>query len=322
MAGIHRRRGLLVGGGVALLALAAAGAWVLLGGDSVHVGPDGTRCPWRDCGDASALRMHGERLARAKQALHAGRAWFTARDALMHDETWLLAHLLCARPGDGLGRHVGEERERLREVLPEGRLLDPSAPGAKLTPKLLEGRRGIILYVGASTAEPEHLALGLLREFLALELDAYELTHQLLAVVWWQDMGRPLPPDLALKRPWLLARIGAEQEQDPEFSDVYAERAMLLALFGDRACPSSLPAWTDVVLAAQTPHGCWVDPRDQRAEPRDGGQAGAPACSSHTSVLALAVVQAYVDCVAPHPAAVGFVPWRGLCGEGGPWPAP
>jgi hypothetical protein len=285
-------------------------------------GDGGMRCPWAECDGEGGGARHRERLERATDALARGRQWFVQLEEFNHDETWVLKHLLCARPDGELGRRVDEERERLRRVEGMGRLLDRDTPGLTLTPEFLEARKGqvtttlyLYMFMGAVLGEPETLARELLERYLAVpDLEEYLLTHQLFALVMWEELRGPLWGDLEVRRAHVVGRIAREHLEDAEFSDLYGERALILALFGGRRCPRDLPEWTDVMLAAQQPEGCWEDAKQQGALGREG-------CWSHASMLALAVVQAYVDCLEPHPEAVRFAPWRGPCGKEGPWPA-
>jgi hypothetical protein len=276
-------------------------------------GEEGRRCPWEECQGQSKRQARLELLQQARGGLVQGRRWFLGLEALRHDETWMLGHLLCARPDDALGARVARDWERLRKVLPEGRFLDPTAPAFTITREFLRsnGRHGASL-AGAAMAEPEELALELLRRYLQLDLEEYPLTHQALAVLWWEEVGRAVPRELEVRRARVWGRIAREHVDDPVFSDLYAERAMLLAHFGGVQCPAGLPSWTEVVLEAQEAEGCWRDPREAE-------NSGEQRCSAHTTVLALAVVQAYVDCMEPHPEARRFIPWRGSCDGHGPW---
>jgi hypothetical protein len=298
--------------------LAGVAAWRLAPGQAAR--EPAWQCPWDDCGSEKGAARHRQRLERARAGLAAGQRWFVELGELEHDETWLLKHLLCARPDPALWRRVHEERERLRHIPPRGRLLDHASPGIPLTADFLAPHKNVVetkglahMFMGAILGDPEKEARLLLKMYSALDLDGYYLTHQLLALLWWEEIRGPLWGDLEEKRGRVLGRIAREHLEDPEFSDLYAERAMILALFGGRQCPADLPEWTDIVLDAQEPEGCWEDVKKQ-------GPPDVEGCWAHTAVLALAVVQAYVDCLEPHPDALGFVPWRGLCGKDGPWP--
>ncbi|MFW6051399.1 MAG: hypothetical protein ACODAU_09505 [Myxococcota bacterium] len=252
----------------------------------------------------------------ASEGMASAQEWFITRERLEPDAVWVLSHLLCARPQPALEAKLAKIREELRGKAPWGRILDPEQPRPLVSTSILERERGLIHYIVASIGRPRDRALRLLREYLAMEAQGYELTHQLLVLVWWEEGDRVLPPDLQALRPKIQRRIREEHARGSAFSDLYAERAMLLAHFGSRPCPAELPAWVDVILEAQDGSGGWVDPRDLR-------KARSPSAlvpSAHTSVLALSVLQAYVDCMDPHPEARGaFVPWRGLCGGEGPF---
>jgi hypothetical protein len=285
----------------------------------VRFGPDGAApggprailCPWHDCGEAGGIESHRERARRAAEGLEGARLWFIQGGVLGGAEVWLLAHLQCRRRDAALDALTRSWRERLRGST---RILHPSTPGSSIGSG--SGRDSYLADVLDSMGDPEEEAFEALRRLAERELDGYGLTHQLLALLWWEELGRRLPPDLANRRPALLARVRSEQASDPQFSDLYAERALVATLFGNELCPAELPSWTDAVLEAQEPSGAWIDPQDREFD-------GPVEPSAHTSILALGVVQAYLDCVAPERHPLGpFVPWRGVCGVRGPWPEP
>jgi hypothetical protein len=241
-----------------------------------------------------------------------------ARPELQPDEVWLLGHLLCARPNAALHAWVAAQRDVVRFNATWGRVLDPAQPAPQLPERTVNKPTSLAVYIAASLAEPEDRALRLMWEYVSSIVDGLALTHQLMALLWWEEMGRALPARMEAMRPVLLDRIRREHAFDDRFSDLYAERAMLLARFGDGACPPGLPKWTDVVLDAQGEGGGWVNP--ELALKATRGHVASLEPSSHTSVLALGVLQAYVDCMDPHAeASAPFVPWRGYCGKAGPW---
>jgi hypothetical protein len=263
-----------------------------------------------------ALAACLEEVAETRRALERARAWFVDRRELEVDAVWLLGHLTCGRPEDRLAGTVRAERARLRGTRPWGRFLDPAQEGPEL-PRDQPGEVGLARGIAAAIGEPDDVARETLRGFVGRELAEYDLTHQLLALVWWEEMGRGLPLDLPGVRVRLMQRLAAEHARDPKFSDLYAERAMLMAIFGPKACPSGLREWARVVRDAQGDGGAWLDPRDAV------GSAGThlPPASAHTSVLSMAVLEARVRCVDGELSGKAFTPWRGWCGPGGPWSA-
>jgi hypothetical protein len=333
---VRRRRIVAVAAVLGGVVAAAAAVWVWKG-DSAWSAGDAVQCPWEAC-DGDRLG-HERLLDAAKAASEHGRMWMAELAGWQQDEVWVFSHLLCRRPDAWFRARALVEREKLRHLAPSGRLMDPTQPGPGIAWAAAEERASLLTYVAASTADPENVALELLRQFLGRGEEARMLTHQLLVLVWWEDVGRSLPQDLADKRPTLLAQIPDEHEFDRRFTDLYAERAMILALFGDAPCPAGLPEWTRSVLEAQDETGGWPDavmphghgearPQHDAAAHEHGEdhaehgptakETGTGELSSHTTALSLAVVEAYIDCMEPHPQARGtFVPWRGVCGQQG-----
>ena len=89
----------------------------------------------------------------------------------------------------------------------------------------------------------------------------YDLTHQFLALQYMRQNGC-----LSATEEEVLTlaaeKIAAEQQRDPEFSDLWAERLAVL-LYGDyrRLVETS---WIDALIAKQEPSGAWSDPKFPR----------------------------------------------------------
>jgi len=91
--------------------------------------------------------------------------------------------------------------------------------------------------------------------------EGYELTHQFLALQYMKQNGCLSPSEEKVLT--LAARaIAEEQQRDPEFSDLWAERLASL-LYGDyrRLVETS---WIETLIAKQEPSGAWSDPRFPR----------------------------------------------------------
>jgi hypothetical protein len=271
-------------------------------------------CPWPDCPAAEREEGHARRLVAVKLALTRARAWYLAQDEIGHGEILMMRHMLCARPDEVLAAHIEVHRRRQLGDRDRAKLLDPSLPGYPLTGDMRKPQEGVYHFIVASFGDPEDLALDLLRQYLQQTHDGYELTHQLLAATWWEDVGRVLPDDLRNLRPPILERIRREHAAEEGILDLYAERAAVLTLFDERPCPPSLPKWVDVMLEAHQEDGGW---------PVDRGLVPPAQSTGHTSVFGFVLLQAYRDCMEPHPETlVAFTPWRGFCGKGGPWLGP
>lgn len=171
---------------------------------------------------------------RARATFDAARAALLAAKRTEIDAVWFAQLVLRARPDPELAAWI-EKQIPQHEGEPFHRIIDPSARARNPLPD--EPGHGIVRWSNlllASVEEPEPQALRWLAEYLEPDESGYILTHQLTALVWAEAIGRPLPESLRAKRARLLARIAAEQATDPGFSDLWVERAALLAAFGAR----------------------------------------------------------------------------------------
>jgi hypothetical protein len=96
---------------------------------------------------------------------------------------------------------------------------------------------------------------------LSTTSQGYDLTHQFLALQYMKQNGclSATEEDVITLA---AEKIAAEQQRDPEFSDLWAERLAVL-LYGDyrRLVETS---WVDTLIAKQEPSGAWSDPRFPR----------------------------------------------------------
>lgn len=282
--------------------LRAGPAMALLG---VLVGVGGAWLSIRAWQDARAEEMFRERTDRARRAFEAARQWWLAFEEYRVDQTWLLMEMLERRPDPMLEKKVAKERERLTPHSAFSRLLDPELPPHRVDPSFEMPKSGpwrVLLFMGASFVEPEEKGLELLREFMAYRgTEGYALTHQLVMLVQWEHMGRQVPPDMEARRSEVIDAIRREQASDDTFSDLYAERAMLLAMYGDEECPEELGNWVDVIVAAQKEDGSWGAPEStvelgSVAEEDHENNTVTFRDAGHTAVLAFATLQAYLLC--------------------------
>ena len=135
-------------------------------------------------------------------------------------------------------------------------VIEPTAqfPALPLDPGTGVFKLGV--YISACVGSPDSLAFSYLETLVSTVEVGYAATHQLLAVEWALGAGRILPQSLLDARPVLLATIEAEHAADPFFSDLYAERMMVMMLFGDPD-PADVEVWVETMLDAQTADGVW-----------------------------------------------------------------
>lgn len=200
----------------------------------------------------------GSLRERARSAFEAGRKTVVATPKTQVDAVWFAQVALWSLPDPELEAWVARQIP-LHENDPDFPIISPKARSKKTLGE--DPGHGIVRwtnYLRASVAEPEDLAMRFLGEYLALEASGYILTHQLTALVWAEAMGRPVPASLRAKRAGLLARIAAEQAQDPVFSDLWVERAAFLATFG-QTDPATLEAWVEKIVENHLGNGDWGD---------------------------------------------------------------
>ena len=171
-------------------------------------------------------------------------------------------------------------------------LVAPGAPRTLLPEDPGKGAMRIATYVRAPMGRPEDRARRYVAEFLAMrETRGYLLTHQLLVLLWADEMGLELPDDLQARREPLLARIAAEQEEAGRFDDLFAERLAILLHTGAVDAEAARP-WIVQLLGAQGPDGAWQEPEPEREALIDGevfqAKIGTPPHADGLSLMALA----------------------------------
>jgi len=192
------------------------------------------------------------------------------------------------RLGDFIGR--GVEDLHANDAIS---LIDPRAAKVHLPEHPGRGFERFATYVLAPLGLPETRAIEFLTAFLADDERGYVQTHQLLGLEWAKEAGLDLPDLLLGRIPILLARITVEQNADPSFSDLFAERAAILLAF---ASPSRADAarWVAIILGAQEADGSWVDAQGV-ALAYDGAHATTRHPRPHTTAFAAAALGFYLD---------------------------
>lgn len=99
------------------------------------------------------------------------------------------------------------------------------------------------------------------RVVLSTTSAGYQATHQLLALQYMKQNGC-LSPDEQETLALTARAIAAEQQQDSEFSDLWAERVAVLLYADYRQLVAA--DWIETLVAKQEPSGAWSDPRFPR----------------------------------------------------------
>jgi hypothetical protein len=152
--------------------------------------------------------------------------------------------------------------------------------------------------LGAAVGEPDEVALERLGAFAAREESGYALCHQLLALGWYEATGRRLTDEIETRRAELLRKLEAEQRADSTVSDLFAERASTLLLYG---APERIETrrWVNALLEAQQSDGTWLLQPHKLAF--DGEAVSLTADKSHTVSHALFVLRRFLDTSATKP---------------------
>jgi hypothetical protein len=253
----------------------------------------------------------------AKDSVDVERALKNAYGSLLEvssfelDEAWLLRdYLLPVYPDGALAAKVESEVPRLSQRSGYGLLLDPGQPRPTVPHHLpdADGAR-LLSYMYSTFGTPESLALARTRQFVSEPGREYVLTHQVLVLVAWRDTGRSLPEDLVGRMDELMLKLKKEQAKDTEWSDIYAERAAFIVTFGREPCPEGLEQWTKTAMAAQEADGSFGNHPWTWRYGRTRQEVSRP---SHTTVLAAAVLVAYLRCSKGN--RQGEVPWPACAG--------
>ncbi len=253
-----------------------------------------------DKSDTSAAPrdMHSETAQPSDIRKSAERAIERARDAALRDSLWspdgiwILQQVQKLRPDSLLLRHI-ESKTRLLEGAPVLRLIDPGAPLTPLPENPGRGIRKLYHYIIAPFGTPQQRAIGFIKDYLASEDSCYVLTHQLLVLVWAEQLDLILPPELLSRKASLVEQIAVENRNDELFSDLFAERTMLLLLH-DYPDEDDRERWIRIILEAQDTDGSWGDPGSTLMS-YDNQQASANIQRSHVLSLSMLCLALFLD---------------------------
>ena len=172
------------------------------------------------------------------------------------------------------------------------RLVDPSQPKPVLPD---DPGRGFIRFgnfVMAPAGQPEFLARRYVLQFISEPGEGYVLTHQIVVIEWAREQGLTLPASVEDRKKQMLQALEREHDADPQFSDLYAERAAILVMYGD-APPEKMATWAGLIVDAQRKDGTW--PQSGQTVVYDGRKSVARKTeASHTQALSLLALAGYL----------------------------
>ena len=230
-------------------------------------------------------------LAEARNAYDRALKAALTQPAYDTDELVLLKLVAAGAHDAELTRRFSAENLRTKDD-EFARLLDPGAKAPRLSPKMERGLLGLHQAMLASVGEPDERALDVLTSFAARTEQGYALSHQILALGWYEATGRRLTDELLTRRGELLEQLAKEQQADTRASDLFAERASTLLLYG-APTRAETRRWVSVLSAAQLPDGTW--PVEQRTLAFDGESAKLEQDTMHTVAHALFVLRRFLD---------------------------
>jgi hypothetical protein len=214
-----------------------------------------------------------------------------SQDTLALGEVWALQRALERSPLPALESLV-EAQVAILAGKPGGRLVSEEGAWVDLPENPGEGILRFANFVNAPFGQPRDRAAEWVLELIRGEESAYVLTHQFLVIEWSRELELPLGPEALGRRRELLARIEEEQTKSMGFSDLDAERALILLQFGTPP-PGAARAWILRILAAQAPDGAWLQ-REASNIAFDGMESFTQHTRAHTTGHAVAALLVYL----------------------------
>lgn len=206
-------------------------------------------------------------------------------------EVWILKEILKLDPDSQLSRFVKAKIDKLSGD-PFLRIVNPKAPLVWLPKDPGSGGKRFYTYVLAAVGTPTARALSYINEFLSSSANGYVLTHQFLALAWFEQTNAELSIDLKEKQRAILPRISAEQAKAESFSDLYAERVAILLHFS-KPSASDAHRWMHTMVSAYLDNGMWA--RYSESMAYDGETIISAPGTNHTRALALLSIRLYLD---------------------------
>jgi len=268
--------------------------WLQLGPHNTDIAPNGGdgQVDWFDLAFLGDSWLENSNLkARAAIAYNAGLNAVMAEPQLKVAEVWAMQQLLSIAPNQTLQQYIDQQVVGLAgdafELLVN--------PGAARTPLPVDPGSGFLKmynYLLASVGTPEDRAISFIESYLSTEEAGYVLTHQFLVLQWAAQTGLVLPAALTAEDQGLLEQVLQEQLVDDTFSDLYAERMMLLLHY---STVDTLDAerWIEAAVEAQLEDGSW--PAYPQQMTYDGESTEGQSEPAHTLALSLLPIRIYLD---------------------------
>ncbi|CAK0749270.1 hypothetical protein CCP4SC76_2020001 [Gammaproteobacteria bacterium] len=254
---------------------------------------EGPHLSWATNQEATPPARTKQRLADQVEAVFQSElTLLLAAPSLPTDALWALQEMDRILPNPKIAAFLSDKKADTSEKDVFWPLLEPTAKRPHLPDDPGSGSRKIYHFLLSSIGEPPERAIALLTQFLSTRESGYLLAHQFLVLEWARQTGLPLTAELQAKRGEVLGWILAEQEQDKQFSDLYAERTAILLLFSPPKPPLA-QTWVKTILAARKPSGGWGEFQTQLTY--DGEHSILKHGTDHTRVLALLALRAYAS---------------------------
>ncbi len=210
---------------------------------------------------ASAEAQHTAMATRIDNAIERSVGCFESLPGVSSTELWFLLraqqHLEPPRLGPVLERL--QTRSRRDDM---AALIDPKVseePPPPVGPKPWQDLK--MLMRQSLTCRQGREPSQALQVFINEQHEGYVLTHQILAIQWARSLGCAVPTQWYARESALADRVLAELEADRAFSDLFAERVVVLGLVGKAGSLQGL--WLEWLLQAQNPDGCWRSPQEK-----------------------------------------------------------
>ena len=240
---------------------------------------------------------HGEEFDLAQLRATAERIYMAGMRSVLQEkncnvgEVWILKEILKLDHDDQLSRFVKAKIDTLSGD-PFLRIVNPKAPLVWLPKDPGSGGKRFYTSMLAAVGTPTARALSYINEFLSSGANRYVLTHQFLALAWFEQTNTELPIDLKEMQRAILRRLSAEHAGAESFSDLYAERVAILLHFS-KPSASDAHRWMHTMVSAYLDNGMWA--RYSESMVYDGETIiGAPG-ANHTRALALLSIRLYLD---------------------------
>lgn len=212
------------------------------------------------------------------------------------DVLWVLTQLQSKQHDPTIERFIQSRKARTPNpsYLPG---VFPDSPKIPLSEEVPSGTRRFITYLQAPLGKPQETARRHLKRFVSEEADGYVLTHQLIVLLLAEQAELPLSPEREETKRLLLEKIYREQAKikSVDCIDLYMERIALLLFYGNKQNldPQAIDNWIRTLLEMQRPDGSW--PHSKTSFPYDGENVTLSSPRSHTTVLAMMALQAYLN---------------------------